>query len=253
MLRKGRRVATTGRSRSLLSDGDEVLLTVVYLRQVCPQKVMGDLLGVNPVTIDHGIKATRKLLDDRKISITPTVVRYFTRAEDLRAWATGSGPAEHAPATLTRQALADPTLTGMSREALHALLEELIVPCRRDRRALPPASAVAAGARAPAAASSGRRSPMTTESSPQSSTAAVSAALTLSPSCSASAEARCGTRSVMSCRSSTPATSTSLPPTTATPPQPTCSPRSAPITTRLFLDGFDESHTFVPWPWARSR
>jgi hypothetical protein len=35
---------------------------------------------------------------------------------------------QHAPATLTRQALTDPTLTGMSREALHSLLEELIVP-----------------------------------------------------------------------------------------------------------------------------
>ncbi|MFI2039455.1 hypothetical protein ACH470_33215 [Streptomyces bottropensis] len=117
VLRKGRRVATTGRSRSLLSDADEVLLTVIYLRQVCPQKVLGDLLGMNPVTIGHGIKATRKLLDERKISITPTVVRYFTRAEDLRAWVTGSGPAEHAPATLTRQALTAPTLTGMSHEA----------------------------------------------------------------------------------------------------------------------------------------
>ncbi|MFJ9944171.1 hypothetical protein [Streptomyces erythrochromogenes] len=40
---------------------------------------------MNPVIIGHGIKATRKLLDERKISITPTVVRYFTRAEDLRA------------------------------------------------------------------------------------------------------------------------------------------------------------------------
>ncbi|MER7820467.1 hypothetical protein [Streptomyces sp. NPDC096153] len=90
--------------------------------------MLGDLLGMNPVTIGLGIKATRKLLDERKISIMPTVVRYFTRAEDLRAWVTGSGPAGHAPATPTRQALTDPTLTGMSREALYALLEELIVP-----------------------------------------------------------------------------------------------------------------------------
>ncbi|MFE7656411.1 hypothetical protein ACFU6M_26545 [Streptomyces bottropensis] len=65
MLRKGRRVATTGRSRSLLSDPDEVLLTIVYLRQVCPQKVLCDLLGINPVTIGQAIKATRKLLDEQ--------------------------------------------------------------------------------------------------------------------------------------------------------------------------------------------
>jgi Helix-turn-helix of DDE superfamily endonuclease len=35
---------------------------------------------------------------------------------------------EHAPATPTRQTLTDPALTGMTREALQALLEELIVP-----------------------------------------------------------------------------------------------------------------------------
>nr|WP_240677908.1 ISAzo13 family transposase [Actinacidiphila soli] len=128
VLRGGRRVATTGRSRSLLSDADEVLLTVVYLRQVCPQKVLCDLLGINPVTIGQAIKATRQLLDENKISITPIVVRYFTRAENLRAWATGTAPAADAPAPPTHQALTDPALTGMSREALNSLLEELIVP-----------------------------------------------------------------------------------------------------------------------------
>ncbi|THA30413.1 ISAzo13 family transposase [Streptomyces sp. A1277] len=128
VLRKGRRVATTGRSRSLLSGPDEVLLTIVYLRQVCPQKVLCDLLGINPVTIGQAIKATRKLLDEQKITITPTVVRYFTRADDLRAWITGKDRTGQTSATPTRQALTDPTLTGMSHEALHTLLEELIVP-----------------------------------------------------------------------------------------------------------------------------
>jgi DNA-binding transcriptional regulator YdaS (Cro superfamily) len=127
VLRGGRRVATTGRSRSLLSDADEVLITVVYLRQVCPQKVLCDLLGINPVTIGQAIKATRRLLDEHKIGITPTVVRYFTRAEDLRAWAGGT-ETECTTATPTRQHLTDPALTGMSRDDLHALLEALIVP-----------------------------------------------------------------------------------------------------------------------------
>ena len=126
VLRGGRRVATTGRSRALLTDADEILITIVYLRQVCPQKVLCDLLGINPVTIGQAIKATRQLLDERKISITPTVVRYFTHAADLRAWATGAESAR--AATPTRHTLTDPVLTGMSRQALHALLEELIVP-----------------------------------------------------------------------------------------------------------------------------
>jgi hypothetical protein len=128
VLRGGRRIATTGRNRSLLSDADEVLITVVYLRQVCPQKVLCDLLEINPVTIGEAIKATRRLLDEHKITITPTVVRYFTRADDLRTWVTSTRLAEHAPTTPTHHALTDPALTGMSRGALHALLEELIVP-----------------------------------------------------------------------------------------------------------------------------
>ncbi|SPT49844.1 ISAzo13 family transposase [Actinomadura madurae] len=128
VLRGGRRVATTGRSRALLSDADEVLVTIIYLRQVCPQKVLCDLLGINPVTIGQAIKATRQLLDEQKITITPSVVRYFARADDLRAWVTGTDPDAHVPASPTRHALTDPHLTGMSRDALHALLEELIVP-----------------------------------------------------------------------------------------------------------------------------
>ncbi len=127
VLRGGRRVATTGRSRSLLSNADEVLVTVVYLRQACPQKVLCDLLGINPVTIGQAIKATRQLLDEHKISVTPTVVRYFTRSQDLRAFLTHDGPDQH-PMGPSRHALTAPDLTGMSRQSLHDLLEELIVP-----------------------------------------------------------------------------------------------------------------------------
>ncbi|WP_043637573.1 ISAzo13 family transposase, partial [Nonomuraea candida] len=128
VLRGGRRVATTGRSRALLSSSDEVLITVIYLRQVCPQKVLCDLLGINPVTVSQAIKATRQLLDEQKINITPAVVRYFTRADDLRAWAIGTDPASHVPASPTRHALTDPHLTGMSRKTLDTMLEKLIVP-----------------------------------------------------------------------------------------------------------------------------
>ncbi len=127
VLRGGRRVATTGRSRSLLRDAVEVLLTVLYLRQVFPQKVLCDLLGINPVTISQAIKATRQLIDEQKISITPTVMRYFTHAEDLHAWNTNAGPATHPPTLPARYPMTDPRLTGMTRAALHALLEELIV------------------------------------------------------------------------------------------------------------------------------
>jgi hypothetical protein len=107
VLRCGRRVATTGRSRALLSSSDEVLITVIYLRQVCPQKELCDLLEINPVTIGQAIKATRQLLDEQKISITPAVVRYFTGQTTYAPGPPAPDPASHVPASPTRHALGD--------------------------------------------------------------------------------------------------------------------------------------------------
>ena len=105
VLREGRHVTTTGRSRALLTDADEILITIVYLRQVCPQKVLCDLLGINPVTIGRQSKPPGGSLDERKISITrPSSATSPT----LRtcAWATGAEPAR--AATPTRHTLTDP-------------------------------------------------------------------------------------------------------------------------------------------------
>jgi hypothetical protein len=90
--------------------------------------VLGELPGISPVTAGHAIKATRRLPDGQKITITPTVVRYFTRAQDLRGWLGGT---HHIPPTVTapaRHALTGPQLTGMNRETPHQLLEDLMVP-----------------------------------------------------------------------------------------------------------------------------
>jgi hypothetical protein len=225
VLRGGRRVATTGRSRALLSDSDEVLITLLYLRQVRPQKVLCDLLGINPVTIGQAIKATRQLLDEEKISITPAVVRYFTRAEDLRAWATGTDLAAHIPAHPTRHALTAPHLTGMSRDAQDTLLEKLIVPYaaaieqRRHRQRGGNRRAGTRGGVFRQKITDGDRILATI------STSAASAPSTPSPNCSTSAKAPSGTRSRTSCPSSTPTTPPSPPPTTATTRPPTSSPR----------------------------
>ena len=89
---------------------------------------MGALLGINPVTIGHAIAETRLLLDERKISITPAVVRYFTRAEDIRDWLNGTGPQNQDAVKPSQHALTNPMLTGMTRPQLTTLLEDLIVP-----------------------------------------------------------------------------------------------------------------------------
>jgi hypothetical protein len=52
--------------RPLLGDADRVLITVVYLRQVCSQQVLSELLEVNPTSIGQAIAATRQLLEDHR-------------------------------------------------------------------------------------------------------------------------------------------------------------------------------------------
>ena len=41
-------------ARGLLTDADRVLVTIVYLRQICSQNVLSELLGINPNTIGAG-------------------------------------------------------------------------------------------------------------------------------------------------------------------------------------------------------
>ena len=58
-----RRRAPGAGSTGLLTAADRVLITVVYLRQICSQNVLSDLLGINPNSIGQAIAETRQLLD----------------------------------------------------------------------------------------------------------------------------------------------------------------------------------------------
>ncbi|HEV2931075.1 MAG TPA: ISAzo13 family transposase, partial [Propionibacteriaceae bacterium] len=63
--RGGRRRRAPGAgSRGLLTDADRLVVTVVYLRQVCSQNVLSDLLGINPNSIGQAIAETRQLLTE---------------------------------------------------------------------------------------------------------------------------------------------------------------------------------------------
>ncbi|WP_245548254.1 hypothetical protein [Nocardia pneumoniae] len=58
--------------RPLLRPADKVLVTVVYLRRVCPQKVLVDLLGINPNSIGKAIRETRlSSRNNRSLSLRP--------------------------------------------------------------------------------------------------------------------------------------------------------------------------------------
>jgi hypothetical protein len=80
-----RRQAAGNHGRPLLADADRVLITVVYLRQACSQKVLSEMLEVNPTSIGKAIAETRQLLDEQLCTIEATTLR-FTTAQALTSY-----------------------------------------------------------------------------------------------------------------------------------------------------------------------
>lgn len=123
--RGGRRLQALGaHGKPLLSNTDRILITVVYLRRVCPQKVLVDLLAINPVTIGKAIGETRTLMDAQKITV-PQTAHYFSSARELRDWAEGGAATSRMDLS---QTLTHPTLTGMPRPHFQALIDRITVP-----------------------------------------------------------------------------------------------------------------------------
>ena len=121
-----RRKAPGAHGRPILTDRDRVLVTVTYLRQVCSQQVLADLLEVTQAAIGPAIKETRQLLEEHRQTITPTVLR-FTRAQDVVDYArTGTVTTDLARSRRYEQ-LANPALTGMPRVDLDRLVDGLSI------------------------------------------------------------------------------------------------------------------------------
>jgi transposase len=117
-----RRRAPGAGSTGLLSAADRVLITIVYLRQICSQNVLSELLGINPNTIGQAIAETRQLLNEHHHTIHPTTLR-FTTTDALTQYLSGDQPEpsrSHLP-----ERLADPALTGLSRAELAAITERV--------------------------------------------------------------------------------------------------------------------------------
>ena len=125
--RRGRRRNAPGAgSRPLLGDADRILITIIYLRQVCSQQVLSELLEVNPTSIGQAIAATRRLLEEHRHTVVPTVLR-FTRAQEVVDYAhSGTVTIDRARSRRYEQ-LTDPALTGMSRADLDRLVDGLAV------------------------------------------------------------------------------------------------------------------------------
>jgi hypothetical protein len=107
----------------LLSDRDRVLVTVVYLRQICSQNVLSDLLGINANSIGQAIADTRQLLIDHGRTMAPNTTR-FTTADALRTFLSDNG--QQPARSRLPDRLADPALTGMPQGDLAALTERIV-------------------------------------------------------------------------------------------------------------------------------
>ena len=183
--RAGKPMVTT--ARPLLTAADKVLVTVIYLRRLCPQKVLVDLLSTNPVTIGQAIKETRALIDEQHVTITQTP-HYFCRAQDLREWCDHSTatPRMRLSETLTHPSL----VPACPSQDLRALIGRVTVPYQAavERRRHHQRGGERAS-REPAAASSARKSPTPTGSWPPCSTSGGYATSRPSPTSSVSAGA----------------------------------------------------------------
>jgi transposase len=109
----------------LLTAADRVLVTVIYLRQICSQKVLAELLAINSNSISNAIADTRTLLEQHKHTIAPTKLRCNNVPQLLDFL---DGNTEPAPAMLLPDLLTDPRLTGMSRRQLADLLGRIRLP-----------------------------------------------------------------------------------------------------------------------------
>ena len=123
--RGGRRLQAAGaHGRPLLNPADRVVVTIVYLRQICSQRVLSDMLEINPNSISKAIAETRQLLDQLRHPVTPTNLR-FTSVQAVTDHLAGNAKTQ--PGHSLPPALSDPSLTGMSRNELTALIQRITI------------------------------------------------------------------------------------------------------------------------------
>jgi hypothetical protein len=73
-----------------LTDADRIPVTVLYLRKLCTQAVLGEIFAVDRTTITTAVRETRPLLHQHGHAITPSTARFPTPA-DLLTYIAESG------------------------------------------------------------------------------------------------------------------------------------------------------------------
>ena len=94
-----RRRAPGAGPRPKLTDADRVMATVLYLRKLCTQAVLGELLAVDRGTITTAVQETRPLLEQHGYAIAPSTARFPAPADLIAFLArTTEAPTEIKPA-----------------------------------------------------------------------------------------------------------------------------------------------------------
>jgi hypothetical protein len=117
-----RRHGAGDNKRPVLAPADRVLLSVIYLRHVCSQNLLAEMLGLCQRTIGPSIKEVRRLLQEHGISIMPTTL-CFSSGQEIEDFVRTGAPVT-ARLQLTHR-LADPSLTGMDRTEPADLIDQL--------------------------------------------------------------------------------------------------------------------------------
>ena len=122
--RGGRARRATGKlrgSKPLFDNAARLLITLIYLRQVCSMDVLADLLEVTGTCIGEVVKETRDVLEDHGHHPDVASVRFGAACDLLTFLDHGFRPAR----STTIEVLSDPVLTGMSRDELAELTTRL--------------------------------------------------------------------------------------------------------------------------------
>lgn len=77
-----------------LTHADRILATVLYLRKLAPQHLLGQLFGVTTMTISRTVREVRPLLEARGYRITASTARFHTPA-DVTAFLTPGTASDH--------------------------------------------------------------------------------------------------------------------------------------------------------------
>jgi len=121
--RGGRARRATGnlRAKPLFDNAAHIVLTLIYQRQVCSMTVLADLLEVSAACIGELVNQTREVFEDHHLNPGAASARFSQACELLAFLDHNTRPAR----TGIIQALCDPALTGMSRDQLRELTQQL--------------------------------------------------------------------------------------------------------------------------------